>query len=76
MALTPWNATVQNDIGNLVPSPVVTVRKSSDDSLATIYDIDGNALTNPFTGSSVGIVTGKQVTNIILNCCVPRRECN
>lgn len=56
MPMIPWNATVQDDNGNAVPSPVVTVRKHSDNSLATIYDIDGVAASNPLTGTSAGFV--------------------
>lgn len=56
MALIPWQATVQDDFGNIVPSPVVTVRNKSDDSLATIYDVDGVEIDNPLDGTVNGFV--------------------
>lgn len=56
MALVPWNATVQDDAGNYVPLPVVTVRNSADDTLATIYDEAGSPLSNPLTGLANGFV--------------------
>lgn len=56
MALVPWNATVQDDAGNYVPLPVVTVRNAADDTLATIYDESGSPLSNPLTGLANGFV--------------------
>jgi hypothetical protein len=64
MALTTWQATVQNEIGNTILSPVITVRKASDDSLATVYDMDGVATSNPFTGSVDGFVQFKLAPGI------------
>lgn len=56
MALIPWNATVQDDDGNFVPLPVVTVRNAADDTLASIYDMSGVAASNPLTGLANGFV--------------------
>lgn len=56
MPLTVWNATIQDDAGNAVPLPVVTVRKFSDDSLATIFNIDGDEIGNPIEGTEEGFV--------------------
>ena len=56
MAFTKWQATIQDDAGNLVPSPVVTVRNSEDDTLAAIYGLDGVTIANPITGDLNGFV--------------------
>jgi len=58
MALTPWQATVQNDEGQPVINPTITVRIQSDNSLAEIYsDADGaSPLPNPFDGGLDGFV--------------------
>ncbi len=56
MTFIPWQATVQDDGGNAVPSPVVTVRNAADDTLATIYDMTGVATSNPITGGADGFV--------------------
>lgn len=56
MALVPWQATVQDESGNSIPEPVVTVRNASDDTLATIYNIAGISIANPVTGDLEGFV--------------------
>jgi len=56
MAKTVFQVYVEDE-GVIVPSPTVTVRKMSDNSLATIYDDDsGSPKTNPFTGTVNGFV--------------------
>ena len=56
MTLIAWQATVQDDEGNVIVNPSVTVRRASDDGLADIFDSEGEALDNPYTGSSEGFV--------------------
>lgn len=58
MALLAWQATVQDQAGNAVVNPSVTVRNAVDNSLADIFaDEDGlTPLANPFTGTSQGFV--------------------
>lgn len=51
----PWQATVQDDAGNAVPFPFITVY-GGDGSLASIYDESGAALSNPLTGTIEGFV--------------------
>lgn len=59
MALVRWQATVQDDFGNIVVNPVITVRVASSGALATIYNDAGVAKANPFTGSTDGFVSFK-----------------
>lgn len=51
-----WQATVQDEQGNAVPLPVVTVWESDGVTLASIFDEAGVALPNPLTGSMEGFV--------------------
>lgn len=51
-----WQATVQDDAGNAVPLPVVTVYQSDGITLADIYSENGSPLPNPFTGTIEGFV--------------------
>lgn len=51
-----WQATVQDEKGNAVPSPIVAVYNSDGSTLADIYDESGAALENPFTGTAEGFV--------------------
>jgi hypothetical protein len=54
MALGAWQATAQNELGNRIVNPVVTVRDANG-NLATIYsDAEYTALANPFTGTPEG----------------------
>lgn len=57
MTLVRWQATVQNNAGDAVVNPSVTVRKASDNSLASIFDDAGSAKANPFIGTSEGFVS-------------------
>ncbi len=50
-----WQATVQDDRGNAVPNPVVSVYNSAG-SLAQIYSEAGAPLPNPLTGTLDGFV--------------------
>jgi hypothetical protein len=57
MELVAWQANVQDDEGNAVPEPVVTVRDAvSGDPLSVIYNMDGDAISNPITGTLGGFV--------------------
>lgn len=49
-----WQATMQDEEGNVVPLPVVTVYKADGTTLARIYNEDGTAKPNPFTGTIEG----------------------
>lgn len=51
-----WQATVQDEAGNIVPLPVVTVTVAETGALARIYDDAGVELPNPLTGSIEGFV--------------------
>lgn len=51
-----WQATVQDEKGNAVPSPIVAVYNSDGTTLADIYDESGAVLENPFTGTAEGFV--------------------
>lgn len=51
-----WQATVQDEDGNIVPLPVVTVYQSDGSTLADIYDETGSSLSNPLTGTLEGFV--------------------
>lgn len=52
-----WNATVQDEAGNIVPNPSITVRVKGTNALASIYESDGGpALPNPFNGDIDGFV--------------------
>lgn len=59
MALVRWQATVQDEKGDYVVNPSITVRNAADNSLADIYDDAGSAKANPFLGTSEGFVTFK-----------------
>jgi hypothetical protein len=57
MELVTWQANVQDDDGNAVPEPVVTVRDAvSGEPLSVIYNMDGDAISNPITGTLGGFV--------------------
>jgi hypothetical protein len=43
-----YHNTVQDKAGNIINGAVITVKLASDNSIATIYDKDGSALSNPF----------------------------
>lgn len=51
-----WQATAQDEAGNVVPLPVVTVYLEDGATLASIFDEDGTPLANPFTGTMEGFV--------------------
>lgn len=51
-----WQATVQDDRGNAVPNPVVTVYEDDGVTEAAIFDELGVALPNPLTGNIDGFV--------------------
>lgn len=51
-----WQATVQDESGNVVPLPVVTVYNDGGAELATIYGEFGGTLPNPLTGTLEGFV--------------------
>lgn len=51
-----WQATVQDESGNAIPLPVVTVWLEDGVTLADIFDEAGNALPNPMTGTMEGFV--------------------
>ena len=59
MALVRWQATVQDDNGNTVVNPSITVRNAATNALASIYDDAGVAKSNPFIGSADGFVSFK-----------------
>lgn len=59
MALVRWQATVQDDNGNAVVNPSITVRNAATNALASIYDDAGVAKSNPFIGSADGFVSFK-----------------
>ena len=49
MAFAPWKRTITNNVGNIVPSASVEVRRTADNSLATLFSDSGTTpLTNPF----------------------------
>jgi hypothetical protein len=43
-----WQGTIQDEFGNAVPNAAITVRRSIDNSLAELFDIDGDPISNPF----------------------------
>lgn len=51
-----WQATVQDESGNIIPLPVVTVYLNDGVTLANIYSEQGNPLPNPLTGTMGGFV--------------------
>ena len=51
-----WQATVQDEAGNIVPLPVVTVYRSNGTTLASIFNEEGDPLPNPLTGTMEGFV--------------------
>ena len=51
-----WQATAQDESGNVVPLPVVTVWKLDGATLADIYDETGSPIPNPLTGTLEGFV--------------------
>lgn len=51
-----WQATVQDDRGNALPNPVVTVYEEDGVTEAEIFTESGGALPNPLTGNIDGFV--------------------
>lgn len=51
-----WQATVQDEAGNIVPLPVVTVYLNNGTTLASIFNEAGAPLPNPLTGTMEGFV--------------------
>ena len=51
-----WQATVQDEAGNAVPFPVITVYESDGETLANIFDEAGAPIANPMTGTAEGFV--------------------
>ena len=51
-----WQATVQDEAGNIVPLPVVTVYRGNGSTLASIFNEAGAPLPNPLTGTMEGFV--------------------
>ena len=51
-----WQATVQDDRGNAVPNPVVSVYQADGTTLATVYNEAGATLANPVAGNIDGFV--------------------
>lgn len=49
-----WQATVQDEDGNTVPNPLITVFLENGTTLANIFNENGTAKANPFTGSLEG----------------------
>ncbi len=49
-----WQATVQDEAGNTVFNPQITVYESDGVTLASIFNEDGTPKANPFTGSLEG----------------------
>lgn len=49
-----WQATVQDEAGNAIPLPVITVYESDGVTLASIYDDSEAPIANPFTGTVDG----------------------
>lgn len=58
MARTPLYLEVKDTFGNVVPNAVVTVRKRSDNSLATLWQAEtgGTTMGNPMSSDSLGRV--------------------
>jgi hypothetical protein len=57
MTLSVWQRTIVNDSGDVLGSATVTVRRESDNALATLYDNpagSGSPLSNPLTADSAG----------------------
>jgi len=56
MAKSIFQRFIVTDAGDIVPSAIITVRKTSDNSLAAIYsDSAGTAKANPFTATAQGL---------------------
>ena len=51
-----WQATVQDDFGNAIPNPVVSVYLADGTTLATVYNEAGVSLANPVAGNIDGFV--------------------
>lgn len=51
-----WQATVQDDRGNALPNPIVTVYEADGVTEAAIFNESGTALPNPLTGDLDGFV--------------------
>lgn len=51
-----WQATVQDDFGNAIPNPVVSVYRADGTTLATVYNEAGATLANPVAGNVDGFV--------------------
>lgn len=51
-----WQATVQDDRGNAIPNPVVSVYEADGTTLAAVYNAAGVAIANPVAGNIDGFV--------------------
>lgn len=51
-----WQATVQDEFGNIVPDPIVAVYEEDGATLAEIFTEAGTPMPNPFTGGMDGFV--------------------
>lgn len=51
-----WQATVQDEQGDIIVNPILTVYEADSVTLASIYDESGTAKANPFVGSLEGFV--------------------
>lgn len=49
-----WQATVQDEFGNVIFNPVITVYEEDGTTLASIYNENGTAKANPFNGTMEG----------------------
>lgn len=49
-----WQATVQNEVGNIVPNPIITVYLDNGVTLASIFNENETPKANPFTGTLEG----------------------
>lgn len=53
MAFVPWKRTIVDNNGDIIPSASVEVRRTADNSLATLFSDEGTtSLTNPFTADA------------------------
>jgi hypothetical protein len=59
MPMPTWQATIQDLAGNAIPDAVVTVRVAADNTLADIFDIDENPISNPFQSGVNGFAQFK-----------------
>ena len=51
-----WQATVQDDRGNAIPNPVVSVYEADGTTLASVFNASGVAIANPVNGDIDGFV--------------------